>query len=217
MLRLISLNLNHNWKCNLVIRFCVLVMVVWVLSGCNLSLSPQSAAIEALQSVNGPNFKIDTQSIKILQTMDVSDTSTVVVISFNGLRNSNGLENCLYSQQVEKQLGFWRMFNGGGGCWSADSGANKDPLMAGGSQSGSSKPEDPGISQVFGAVNHPGIVKVSVTWDDGQVTNSEVFNGSFLSFRLGMAEMVKVEGLSDQGMVIYQINPQTAPGKNKEP
>lgn len=213
MLKRISLNLNHKRIFILCAQLCISLVIVVLLSGCDLSMSPQSAAIEALNAVNDSNFKIDTQSVKILQTMTLNEKSVVLVLSFNGMRNISGLEKCIYSYQVEKQVFFWRMTNGGGGCWSMDSNETTDPLMVGGSQSGSSKPEDPGISQVFGIVNHPDIVMVRVTWNDGQVTNSEVSDSSYLSFRPGMAEMVKVEGLNDQDLVIYQFDPQIAPGK----
>ncbi len=79
------------------------------------------------------------------------------------------------------------------------------PVESGGGQTGSSEPSDPGYSFAFGKVNQPDIIKIRVTWIDGKQAEASLVNSSYLFVRAGQGADHKVEGLNDQGNIVFPV------------
>ncbi len=62
-------------------------------------------------------------------------------------------------------------------------------------------------------VYKPEIVKIVVTWDDGQINEVDVVNQSYMAYRLGLFQMKRVDGLDQSGQVVYTVPVNTAPEK----
>jgi hypothetical protein len=196
--------------------FLILILLsgMLLLSACvGLYFSPEAAATSAALNSGDSNFRVDRASMQVHQTLKMSDDSRVVILSFQGDRGSTGPESCVYSYHVQKIRLGWQPSSGGGGCRTTQPNENVESIEIGAGQSGSSRPGDPGFSQVYGLVNHEDIVKVRIIWGDDQVDEVEVINSSYATARLGLFEMKRVEGLNSQGQPVYDNSPQIAPGK----
>jgi hypothetical protein len=178
-----------------------------MLSACTgIYFSPEAAALAAVQNNGDPNFTIDPNSLEIHQSHEMDDGSVVVLMSYRGTRALSGPESCMNAYRLEnKRLG-WQPSSGSGSCQTQNPAEGEISAMGvGAGQSGSSRPGDPGFSQTYGTVSNPSIVKVRVTWNDTQVDQVDVIKGSFVNSRLGLFTMQQVEGLDEQGNVVYAV------------
>jgi hypothetical protein len=189
-----------------------------ILTACGpMGFSAEQAAIQAMRDSHG-HGSIYEDTIKILQTKQVGK-DVYVLYSFR-TQEVNYEADCTWMYRVQRgRLGLWQPANGGGGCSGALPGSDPGPLMdleisGGGSQS-TNGPADPGTSEVYGKVNRADIVKVRVTWDDGQIEEVDVVNGSYVVIRSGLVKTVKVDGLDESGAVIF-TNPIGGPAAGKK-
>jgi len=185
--------------------------------GFDLTFSPEQAAIRAVRGNIEPNVTFVDDSLVVHQSIEAQDDLTVVVMSFKQLRAQTGEETCLYTYEVQRMGLGWAPKSGGGGCYSPNQIAGQEPeeIQLGAGQSISDAPGDLGFSQVYGKVNNPEIVKVRITWNDDTADEVEVINSTFVAYRFGMFNQRMVEGLNEQGEVVYSFAPQIAPGKEQ--
>ncbi len=186
-----------------------------------MAFSPQQAAIQmANNAMGGPQHQsfVIPESIFVHQTQELNG-HTFVLLSFN--RNAEGgrLEECTMMYEVRKTFVGWTPGSGGGGCAGRIGGSQEpDPKPAmevgGGSNSGGGfNSNEPGFSDVNGVVNNNEIIKVRITWDDNQVQEVEVINGSYLALRVGKFHWTKVEGLGADANVLFSNGPIIGPKK----
>ena len=209
------MNIMHSIKPYL---FACLALAV-LLSGCGrsgMAFTPQQAVVSSIMERTQPGSIVDQSSVQVRQSQELSG-HTFVMISYNQtIENRN--ESCLMMYEVRRSsLGTWVPGSGGGGCQGRIGGGDPAPEQAveiGSGQSGSSGPDDPGFSNVNGLVHQEGIVKIRITWHDGSTQEVDVINGSYLALRAGEYQMTKVEGLSQDGDVLFTYSNEIAPGKH---
>ena len=183
-------------------------------SGIALSFSPEQAVMQGVLNNPRPNAVVDATSVKALQRLEAAG-KTFVIVS-NQQQADGHIEDCLWLMEARRSpiLG-WVSGSGGGSCSGQVGGdpAPREPLSVGsGTMSGDSA-TDPGISQTYGKVNQDDIVKVRVTWSDGQVQEVAVVHASYAAIRAGKFNMTRVEGLNEKDEAVYQFNRATGPVK----
>ena len=184
-----------------------------LLSGCGgINFSPEAAAKSALMNSGGNDFTIDANTLVIHQSIKLDETNAMVVMAFQGTRAGAGLQNCVYSYRVVKYAIGWQPSSGGGGCSSIQPGEGVQPFDVNGGRTSGSDPNS-AVSEVYGMVYKPEIVKIAVTWDDGQTDEVDVINQSYLVYRLGSFQMKQVDGLDQSGQVVDTVPIDIAPGK----
>jgi hypothetical protein len=182
----------------------LLPLLLLLLTACGqASFSAEQAAIQAMRDSQGQG-SVYEDTIQVLQTKQV-DQYVYVLYAFR-TREVNYDADCLWLYRVQRtKVGLWRPSGGGGGCSGVLPGSDPSPMPdveIGGGQS-TNGPLDPGKSETYGKVNRPGIVKVQVTWDDGQSEDVDVVNASYMIVRDGLLKTVKVEGLDEAGAVVF--------------
>ena len=191
-------------------KILIVFLFLFLLSGCKgISVSPEDAAIKLLLNETTAGMQIDQDTLEVRHTIDVEDGQSIVMLSFQGTCPELGPVTCLYTYQTLQRMVGWMAANGGGGC--RETHADRQPQgfeIMGGHYSGQ-RPQDPGYTQIYGSVHHPEIVKALVTWDDSQVTEVEVVNGTIITVRTGDFKMQEVEGLNAQDQVIYTYTQST--------
>jgi hypothetical protein len=200
--------------------FCFLLFAI-LLAGCApgvMSYSPEQAAVRAITEPGDPNMVIDRGSVKVHQSAPLGG-STFVVVSFSG-SDGKRVDKCTYVYETQQMgIGTWAPQGGGGGCTGIQPGEAEPPqeTLQVGAGTGSNGPNDPGHSYVYGLVrpteNGELIVKVRVTWQDGQMQELNVINSSYLAVRAGDLLYQKIEGLNESGEVVHTVDapPQMRP------
>jgi hypothetical protein len=133
----------------------------------------------------------------VLQSQESGD-STLVLVKF---LQSQGPEQqeCLFLYQMRRGPAGWQSDGGGGAC--SPTGGVQEPVeISAGTQSGSDRPP---LSEVDGLIRDPRIVTIEVTWDDGEVQQVPVINGSYLAWREALSSPLIVRGLAEQGEVVF--------------
>lgn len=177
-----------------------------------LAFTPEQAVIQNV--ANNRHAVVDASSVKALQHLELAGQTFVMV---SNREQANGLINdCLWFFEARKSpLGGWVSGSGVGSCegqMGVDLAA-QPPLDVGGGTMSNGSAADPGICTAYGKVNHADIVKVRVTWNDGQVQEVPVMNASYAAIRAGQFNMTLVEGLNEKGEAVYQFNQATGPVK----
>jgi hypothetical protein len=189
----------------------VTVILVVGLSACNLSFSPERAAVQAVLDMNGTpgNMQVDPATIQVLQKQSLQDDE-MVLVAFQAIQDNGQLSECLFMHQVHRGPLGWVIGSSGGGCGPA--GGSGEPLGIGAGRYGGTDRES--SSHVAGRVYEEGIVAVEVTWDDGQRQRVPVVNGSYLAVRESLNDYAQVLALNANDEVVYTYqNPPPAPGK----
>jgi hypothetical protein len=189
----------------------VAVILVLGLSACNLSFSPERAAVQMVLDVTGTSshMQIDPATIRVLQKQPLQDDE-MVLIAFEAIQDNGQLSECLFMYQVRGGPLGWTAGSGGGGCGPA--GGSGEPLGIGGGRHGGTAGRS--SSNVAGRVYEEDIVAVEVTWDDGQRQRVQVVNGSYLAARAGVHDYAQLQALNANDEVVYTYqNPPPAPGK----
>jgi hypothetical protein len=194
--------------------FLLAFLSVLLLAGCQslMAFTPEQAAMQnALDYDLGSDYTLDPNSIRVLQSQRLQD-STLVLVSFQENRQGSRMQ-CLFHFETHRvPIGTWVSGSGGGGCSSADQG--RTPLEVGMGKSMNSQPGRLNYIEVDGFVNQEDIQTVKVTWQDGETQQVEVVNGTYLAARAGSQEIEKIEGLDASGQVVYTHTPPVpAPGK----
>jgi hypothetical protein len=194
--------------------FLLAFLSVLLLAGCQslMAFTPEQAAMQnALDYDLGSDYTLDPNSIRVLQSQRLQD-STLVLVSFQENRQGSRMQ-CLFHFETHRvPIGTWVSGSGGGGCSSADQ--DRTPLEVGMGKSMNSQPGRLNYIEVDGFVNQEDIQTVKVTWQDGETQQVEVVNGTYLAARAGSQEIEKIEGLDASGQVVYTHTPPVpAPGK----
>jgi hypothetical protein len=206
------MNLKQYWI-SIPLTLLLLLVGLTACRGNSFTFSPEQVAINAVQNTIDPNAKIVDNSLQVHQTVKAKDDLAVVIMTFKQVRANSGDETCLFRYEVRKRGIGWAPKAGGGSCWTSTQADLEADIQVGMGISTSSEPGDFGFSQVYGLVRNPDIVKVKVTWNDASVEEVSMVNSTFVSFRFGQFEMRNVEGLNDQGDVIYSFAQEPVPGK----
>jgi hypothetical protein len=189
----------------------VTVILVLGLSACNLSFSPERAAVQEVLDMNRTpgHMQVDPATIQVLQKQSLQDDE-MVLVAFQAIQDNGQLSECLFMHQVHRSLLGWVIASGGGGCGPA--GGSGAPLeISAGRYAG---PYRQSSSHVAGKVYEEGIVAVEVTWDDGQRQRVQVVNASYLAVREGLHAYAQLQALNAKDEVVYtHENPPPAPGK----
>lgn len=195
------------------------LVLLAALAGCGgMGFSPEQMAVRQAVESGPPDGIVDTETIQVLQTVEMNG-KIFVMVSFNETVK-NRKDECLFVYGFERSpLCAWVTSSGGGGCSGQVGGdpAPAQPISQIGlnMSSGGGKPTDPGYSSIRGLVNSDVIVTVRITWKDNTVQEVEVINGSFLAVRAGQVDWIDVEGLNQNGAVVYDHqSPSAAPGKH---
>ena len=189
----------------------VTVILVLGLSACNLSFSPEGAAVQTVLDVNrtSSHMQVDPATIRVLQKQSLQDDE-MVLVAFQAIQDNGQLSECLSMYQLHRGLLGWTAGSGGGGCEPAGGGG--EPLRIGAGRN--SNPDRTSSTHVAGRVYEDGIVAVEVTWDDGQRQRVQVVNGSYLAVREGLHDYAQLQALNAKDEVVYtHENPPPAPGK----
>lgn len=192
-----------------------LLLLSSLLTACSVfSFSPETAAVSAVkESFDHQNALLDIDSLVILQSHRVSDYA-VILLSYQSNHAGIGIYDCMSMYLVNKsRLGGWYAGSGGSACSSGRSAEEIPPIDVGGNRMGSSRPNDPGFSAVYGAVYQEDIANVQVIWNDDQLQEVPVVNASYLAFRDGEFDYQTIKALDADGQVVYEYTPQIAPGK----
>jgi hypothetical protein len=188
----------------------VTAILVLGLSACNLSFSPERAAVQMVLDVNrtSSHMQIDPATIRVLQKQPLQDDE-MVLVAFQAIQDSGQLSECLFMYQVRGGPLGWTTSGGGGGCGPA--GGSGEPLGVGAGRHGGAGRSS---SHVAGKVYEEGIVAVEVTWGDGQRQRVQVVNGSYLAARAGLHDYAQLQALNAKDEVVYTYeNPPPAPAK----
>lgn len=176
-----------------------------------VGFTPEQAVMQGVANSPRPNAFVDRDSVKALQRLEFGGMTFVMVSS---RQQADGhFEDCLWLFEARKSpIGGWESGSGGGNCSTQTGGdpAPQQPLDVGGGAQTSSPP-DKGVCYTYGVVRQPDIVKVRVTWKDGQVQEVPVVNASYAAIRAGQFNMSRVDGLNEKGESVYQFNQATGP------
>jgi len=200
-------------------RSSVLLLFAIALSSCDaIAFSPEQIAMR--QALNSPpqNGIVDAGSVKVLQTLEFNGM-TFLLVSFRQ-QVDNLQQDCLFIYVARRSaIGAWSPTSGGGGCSGQVGGGEPEPPpsishIGVNISSGDGGALDPGYTSVRGLTHTDEIIKVRVTWLDSTTQEVDVINHSFLAVRAGQLEMTNIEGLNQNGEVVYDHhNPPAAPGK----
>jgi hypothetical protein len=207
--------LSEEYKLNKLGFWLVTVILVLGLSACNLSFSPERAAVQAVLDMNGTpgHMQVDPATIRVLQKQSLQDNE-MVLVAFQAIQENGQLSECLFMHEVHRGPLGWATGGGGGGCGPA--GGSGEPLGIGAGRHGGT--DGRSSSHVAGRVYEEGIVALEVTWDDGQRQRVQVVNASYLAARAGLHDYAQLQALNAKDEVVYiQENPPTAPGKGAGP
>ncbi len=184
-------------------------------AGCSggLAFTPDQAAVEsAMRSAATTDLTPDPDSMAVLQTQKLGD-STLVLLRFTALHSSGQVSECLHLYEVYRRgLGFIPG-SGGGGCGPA--GGEGEAFGVGMGHHSNSAPGRLTFSDVNGLLYDPDLVSIEILWDDGEVQQALVSNGSYLAVRQGTHQVETITGRDAGGEVLSTWeHPQSIPGKD---
>jgi len=181
-------------------------LVLLLLSACGISVSPESAAVKMFPLTTA-SMQVDQDTLELRQTIEAEDGSAIVMLSFQGVLPEMGPVTCLYTYQIFHSLIGWRAANGGGACQQDQPKFQEQDLDVQIGYLIGQPPLDAGYGHVYGYVHNTDIVKVQIIWDDDDVTEVDVVNGTYLAIRNTQLAVKSVVGLSEQGQEIYTYFP----------
>jgi hypothetical protein len=187
------------------------VVMPLLLAACGplLNFTLERAAVQEALNFSEPNLPVDPDSIQVLQTQEQGEI-TLVVVSLQRGRETAMPDKCLAMYEVRRTALGWMTVSGGTGC--GPIGGNRSALDV--SSGGAHQSNESASSHVTGLVREPLITFVEVTWADGEVQQVPVVNGSYLAWREGVSNPVKILGLDAEDQVIYTWETSVpAPGK----
>jgi len=188
-----------------ILKMLLPLLLLTILPACQgNAASPQAAATRALMEGSTKGMVVDQTTLEMRQTLDVDQSQSIVVLAFQAADSRQGPVTCLYTYQTLHFWYGWTAANGGGSCRADIPEQQQDFNIFSGHYSGS-RPKDPGYTQVYGYIDNPQILKVRITWDDNQVTEAAVINGTAISVRSGGWMMKFAEGLDQQDQVIETV------------
>lgn len=206
---------NYNlkrWLARLVVAVAALLLAAC--TSVTPAFTPEQAVAQVVLHSPRQDVVVDVASVKALQRLDVAGKTFVVVA--NNQQAGDHLETCLglYEARRSPLIG-WVSGSGGGGCSGQIAGNPEppQPMEVGGGSQSSGDPSEPDICTTYGKVNQPDIVTVRVTWNDGQVQEVPVVNGSYAAIRVGQFSMTHVDGLNEKGEPVFQFDQATGPVK----
>lgn len=184
----------------------ILFLLASLLAGCGgVGGSAEKAAADYVINMKSDEAVNDPRSIEILQTQSFED-STYVVLSYRRKYAGND-ETCLVLYETHRELfRGWVSTGGGGACATQEDEAAADVLRFSGGTSFRREQNKPPVSHALGKVSDPAIVKVDITWEDGQVQQAQVVNNSVLAMRTGEAQVRNAVGLDQEDEVIFTFN-----------
>lgn len=205
---------------NLCKVFLFILIFAVLLTGClpgTMSFSPQEAALRAANDRRGFNAVVDQSSVQIRQS--VSMGGRVFVMISHSQMDGGRQDKCLIVYATERSsIGTWVPRSSGGGCSGTMPGSEEPPpvpMEAMGGTGGGSNPNEPGESYTYGLVNPTEtgetIVKVRVTWDDGQQQEAGIVSGSYIAVRAGSFHFQKLEGFNANGVIVHTIDIPNSP------
>ena len=188
-----------------ILKMLLLLFLLPTLPACQgNAASPQAAATRALMEGSTKGMVVDQMTLEVSQTLDIDPNQSIVVLAFQAADSRHGPVTCLYTYQTLRRWYGWTAANGGGSCRPDIPEQQQEFNIFSGHYSGA-LPKDPGYTQVYGYIDNPHIVKVRITWDDNQVTEATVINGTAISVRSGGWMMKFAEGLDQQDQVIETV------------
>lgn len=203
-----------NGVYKVVILLAKAVLLVGCVGGDLGAFSAEDAAVRFGTEQMSEGVVVDPQSIEVRQVREVDDNK-FVLFSFTRMMN-NHQERCLMLYETHRTImQTWASGSGGGGCGGSIDGTEEAlPLIEAGGGMGTSSDDPLGHSHSYGLINDDRIVKVRVTWDDGNIFETDVINSSYLIMRSGQIEVGQVEGLDADGAVVEKVEwGRPAPGK----
>ena len=205
--------MNSVQKSSLI--FLLELLSALLLAGCQslMTFTPEQAALQNARDYDlGNDYTLDSNSVQVLQSLRLQD-STLVLVSFQENRRGSRMQCLFHFETHRTSIGTWVSGSGGGGCSMA--GQDQTPLEVGVGKSMNSQPGRLDYTEVNGFVNQEDIQSVKVTWQDGETQQVEVVNGTYLAARVGSQEIEKIEGLDASGGLVYtHTPPEPAPGKS---
>jgi hypothetical protein len=188
--------------------FRIVMLTLFLLAGCQGrgSASADQAAVQQILRSPANGAVVDPTSFKVLQTQ-AFESSSYIVLSYNRTWNNRD-ETCLAMHETHYELlTGWVAGSGAGACSDrrAEGQAVKDPMhLSGGTQIRKDQQKSD-LSHVLGAANDPAITRVRITWQDGQMQEAKVVNGSFLAMRTGKVELKTAEGFNQENALVYVV------------
>jgi hypothetical protein len=172
------------------------------------AFTAERAAVAALLEERGPGLPAIPASVAVLQSQPRGESTLVLVKFLQGQGPEQ--QECLFLYEMRRGPAGWQSDGGGGAC-SPTGGFQEALEISAGTQTGSDRPP---LSEVDGLVRDPRIVTVEIEWDDGQVQQVPVVNGSYLAWREALSAPLVVRGLDEEGLVVFTSEtPEVAPGK----
>jgi hypothetical protein len=192
------------------------LIAVGCIPGEGVTFSPEQAGIRAATGQFGDHGVVNPDSV-VLRQMQKFDNKTFVMVSYERAIDGR-IEKCTMMHEVRQTpIGTWTSGSGGGGCsgrvFGDDEPMPEAGLEIGGGSSSGGGPLDSGYSHVNGLVNQSDIATVRAIWEDGTTSEAPVVNNSYLIFRPGTVGFTTVQGLNENGDVVFGFEPEIAPGK----
>lgn len=179
-------------------------MTLLLLSACGgVAFSPEATVTRTVLQGASVNLTIHQETVKIHQTLDISEHQSFVLLTLRGTRPEMGPVTCIYSYEAIKNTLGWTAANGSGTCRQNQPGEDVEELEIYEGFFSGRKPHEPGYSQVYGSVNSVEIVKVRITWDDNQVTEIEPVESTYLAIHYGEPRLRKIEALNNKDDVVF--------------
>lgn len=191
------------------------IVLLAVLSACiPTAFSPEAGAAQAVADSKMDNFQVDPQTIQVAQSLPIDD-EYVVLVRFQGNRAGSGREECLGVYRMSKGfMGNWNNFSSGSGCSNSRPPVEEMPFSSGLNWfSTGDQPNNQGYAVANGEVFDDSIVKILLTWNDGNTQSVDVVEQTYMAVRTGKFNLVKFEGLDDTGNVVFSQDMGRAPGK----
>ncbi len=182
------------------------IFALLLLTGCQRAgeSSAERAATQQIIRHPADGEILNPNTIEVLQTQ-VFEEDTFVVVSYQRNWNSRD-EDCLMLVETHHELiNGWVSGGGSGTCTETEVGVVKsaNPMHLSGGTRFRGDQNKTDISHVMVRVNDPAIVRVSITWDDGQMQEGQVVKGIFVAMRAGKEEVKTAAGLNEQNELVY--------------
>lgn len=193
----------------------ILTILPWFMAGCSdelqiLTSSPEEIAIHFVQENNEDGFSIEDNSVTIIQTIE-GDGGAFILVQYDGERESVGPEKCqVVLEARHNPIAGWRIKNGSGLCHEFDDSTDTVPITIASSQ-GSLSIFQGRYSSVFGYVRDSQIVRVVVTWNDGQEQAVEVYLETYFLVRNDESHMARIAAYNAKNEIVFSENFATDP------
>ena len=167
--------------------------------------SPEDLAIHFVQENREDDFTIEDNSVTVIQTIE-ENGNAFILVQYDGERTEVGTEKCevVLEAQHDPVTG-WSVQNGSGLCHESDDSSKSVPLTIASSQ-GSFSRFGGRYSTVFGYVRDSRIIKVFVTWDDGQEQSVGVNMSTYFIVREGESQMIRIAAYNEQNKIVFEEN-----------